>query len=168
MPGNTPVPGTTPRSASPVHSGLAPPTSYPISALSNLSLAAKDDALHAGGAPVAPGTTAPAAAPKLRVLHIGDPIKYHPELYAEFASQFEVVRPATAAERSREAFSAALRERRYGDFHAIFRPFWGSGGEMGRWDEELISLLPDTVRVFASAGSGYDWADVKALGRRGA
>ena len=37
---------------------------------------------------------------------------------------------------------------------------------MGQWDEELISLLPSSVRIFASAGAGFNWADVDALGRR--
>lgn len=38
---------------------------------------------------------------------------------------------------------------------------------MGQWDDELISLLPSSVRIFASAGAGFNWADVDALGRRG-
>ena len=38
---------------------------------------------------------------------------------------------------------------------------------MGQWDDELISLLPSTVRIFASAGAGFNWADVDALGKRG-
>lgn len=103
---------------------------------------------------------------KPTVLHIGDPIKYNPETYALFSSQFNVIRPS-AAERERPAFMRALRERRWGDFHAIFRPFWGTGGEMGNWDEELISLLPPSVRVFASAGAGFDWANTELLGKRG-
>jgi lactate dehydrogenase-like 2-hydroxyacid dehydrogenase len=37
---------------------------------------------------------------------------------------------------------------------------------MGQWDDELISLLPPSVRIFASAGAGFNWADVDALGRR--
>lgn len=38
---------------------------------------------------------------------------------------------------------------------------------MGNWDAELIALLPKSCRVFASAGAGFDWADVKALGESG-
>ena len=56
--------------------------------------------------------------------------------------------------------------RRYGDFSAIFRPHFQTGGEMGQWDDELISLLPPSVRIFASAGAGFNWADVDVLGRR--
>jgi hypothetical protein len=109
----------------------------------------------AGGAPKRPV-----------VLHIGDPIKYNPTTYAQFSSDFEVIRPSTP-ERERGEFIRALKERRWGDFSAIFRPFWGSGGEMGKWDAELIDLLPETVRVFASAGAGFDWADTKLLGGKG-
>lgn len=104
--------------------------------------------------------------PKPVVLHIGDPIQYNLETYAEFAARFDVIRPS-AEERTRAAFVAALRERRWGDFAAVFRPAWGAGGEMGHWDAELVDLLPDSVRVFASAGAGFDWADVKVLGEKG-
>lgn len=38
---------------------------------------------------------------------------------------------------------------------------------MGRWDTELIPLLPTSLRVFASAGAGYDWADVDVLAAHG-
>ncbi|PSR85767.1 hypothetical protein BD289DRAFT_433340 [Coniella lustricola] len=104
--------------------------------------------------------------PKPTVLHIGDPVKYNPATYALLASRFTIIRPS-AADRERPAFLRALRERKWGDFAAIFRPFWGSGGEMGKWDAELIGLLPDSVEVFASAGAGFDWADTEALGKKG-
>ncbi|ROW09293.1 hypothetical protein VPNG_05886 [Cytospora leucostoma] len=100
------------------------------------------------------------------VLHIGDPIRYNPSTYAAFSSAFDVVRPS-AAERQRPEFAAALRERRWGDFSAVLRPFWSTGGEMGRWDAELVALLPRSCRVFASARAGFDWVDTRALGERG-
>jgi lactate dehydrogenase-like 2-hydroxyacid dehydrogenase len=37
---------------------------------------------------------------------------------------------------------------------------------MGQWDSSLISLLPPSCRIFASAGAGYNWADVDLLGSR--
>jgi lactate dehydrogenase-like 2-hydroxyacid dehydrogenase len=61
---------------------------------------------------------------------------------------------------------AIADEDRYGDFSAIFRPHFQTGGEMGQWNDELISLLPSSVRIFASAGAGFNWADTDALGRR--
>jgi len=146
FPPSTPVPGATPRSASPVPPPPAPPVSAAAPAATN-------------------GLTAPSRG-KPVVLHIGDPVRYNPATYEAFARQFDVVRPSTP-ERRRPEFAAALRDGRWGPFSAIFRPFWGSGGEMGRWDRELIALLPASCRVFASAGAGFDWADTKALGEKG-
>lgn len=147
-PPSTPVPASTPRSASP-----APPIPN-----------AGPDAT----ASTAPHVSGPESTTSARpiVLHIGDPIKYNPGTYAEFGTFFDVVRPS-AEERERAEFMRALKERRWGDFSAIFRPFWGTGGEMGRWDAELIGLLPDSVRIFASAGAGFDWADTQLLGEKG-
>lgn len=100
------------------------------------------------------------------VLHIGDPIKYNHDLYKELEQKFTVIRPS-AEERQRAQFLEALRQKKWGDFHAIMRPFWVTGGEMGRWDRELIPLLPKSVKVYASAGAGYDWADVDVLAEAG-
>ncbi|KAH8880527.1 hypothetical protein GQ53DRAFT_813266 [Thozetella sp. PMI_491] len=102
---------------------------------------------------------------KPTVLHIGEPIKYNHEFYKnEFTKRFNVVR---SEETSRKAFIQALNENKYGNFSAIFRPHFQTGGEMGQWDEELISLLPPSVHIFASAGAGFNWADVDILGQRG-
>ncbi|KXH66820.1 alcohol dehydrogenase [Colletotrichum salicis] len=106
------------------------------------------------------------SAAKPIVLHIGDPIQYNPERYKELEQIATILRPTTE-ERQRETFLEALREQRWGNFSAILRPFWNSGGEMGRWDKELISLLPSSVKVFASAGAGYDWADIDILAEKG-
>lgn len=140
-PHNTPVPGSTPRATSPV--GLVQ---------------------HARPDQAASRPCPPAAKP--RVLHLGDPIRFNPETYEALRAQCEVVRPS-APERQRPQFVEALRERRWGDFDAIFRPFWGTGGEMGDWDAELIDLLPPGVRVFAGAGAGFDWVDTERMGERG-
>lgn len=99
------------------------------------------------------------------ILHIGEPIKYNHTFYdEEFSKRFEV---RHNEDLDRASFMQALRDKKYGDFSAIFRPHFQTGGEMGQWDEELIALLPPSVRIFASAGAGYNWADVDALGRRG-
>lgn len=98
------------------------------------------------------------------VLHIGEPIKYNHDFFEkEFLKRFDV---RQNEDLDRPSFIKALREKKYGDFSAIFRPHFQSGGEMGQWDDELISLLPSSVRIFASAGAGYNWADTDALGRR--
>ncbi|KAK9784534.1 hypothetical protein SCARD494_12789 [Seiridium cardinale] len=98
------------------------------------------------------------------VLHIGEPIKYNHDFYKnEFCKRFKVVQNDCP---DRESFIKALKEGKFGDFSAIYRPHFQTGGEMGDWNEELISLLPASVRIFASAGAGFNWADVDALGRR--
>ncbi|KAJ5098447.1 hypothetical protein N7532_005448 [Penicillium argentinense] len=102
------------------------------------------------------------ASEKPIVLHLGDPVEFNKELYAQIANAFTVIRPSLE-ERQRNEFLKALQEKRWGDFQAIFRPFWNSGGEMGRWDAELIRLLPSSLKVYASAGAGYDWMDVDIL-----
>ncbi|KXH25834.1 D-isomer specific 2-hydroxyacid dehydrogenase [Colletotrichum salicis] len=150
-PNNTPYPpatphSQTPRSASPV---LQP---HPNSQVESIT-----------ATPQTPSTN---GTHKPRVLHIGDPIKYNPETYAAFSAQCDIIRPSTP-ERQRPAFAAALRDGKWGDFSAVFRPFWGTGGEMGKWDTELVPLLPASCRVFASAGAGFDWADTQLLGEQG-
>jgi lactate dehydrogenase-like 2-hydroxyacid dehydrogenase len=108
----------------------------------------------------------PSDTKKLTVLHIGDDIKYNPSLYASFAQKFTIIQPSLQ-ERHRDAFIAALKENRWGEFHAILRPFWNTGGEMGRWDAQLVPHLPPTCKIFASAGAGYDWADIPVLSAHG-
>jgi hypothetical protein len=100
------------------------------------------------------------------VLHIGDDTVYNPDVYKAFSSQFNIIQPSFE-ERQRDNFITALRERKWGDFHAVFRPFWNSGGEMGKWDQELVPHLPKTCKIFASAGAGYDWADIPTLSKHG-
>ncbi|KAF4120053.1 Phosphoglycerate dehydrogenase or related dehydrogenase [Geosmithia morbida] len=98
------------------------------------------------------------------VLHLGEPIKYNHQEYATFSERFTVVHNDCL---DRESFIQALQDKCFGDFSALFRPHFQTGGEMGQWDDELISLLPSSVRIFASAGAGFNWADVESLGRRG-
>ncbi|CAP73456.1 uncharacterized protein PODANS_2_8260 [Podospora anserina S mat+] len=156
MPASTPVPASTPRSSSPLQQysipSLTPNATTATIPLWPSTTSSPDTATRKPQRPI--------------VLHIGDPIKYNPDTYAEFNAAFEVIRPPTP-ERERNELIRALKEKRWGHFSAIFRPFWGTGGEMGRWDAELIDLLPSSVKVFASAGAGFDWADTKLLGERG-
>jgi lactate dehydrogenase-like 2-hydroxyacid dehydrogenase len=108
----------------------------------------------------------PSSSIKYTVLHIGDDIVYNPDYYTSFSQKFTIIQPSLA-DRQRPAFIAALKERKWGDFHAVFRPFWNSGGEMGKWDKDLVPHLPKTCKVFASAGAGYDWADIPTLSKHG-
>ena len=100
------------------------------------------------------------------VLHLGDPIKYNAALHEQLASKYTIIRPLDE-ERTRPEFIKALRERRWGSFTAIMRPFFGSGGEMGRLDRQLVPELPPSLKVYASAGAGHDWADIDVMADHG-
>ncbi|KAI0397311.1 D-isomer specific 2-hydroxyacid dehydrogenase [Xylariaceae sp. FL0594] len=108
---------------------------------------------------------APPNGQKHIVLYLGDGADFSKDIYAQFNDKFEIAHPELK-DRQPEAFKRALKGKKWGDFSAIFRPAWGSGGEMGDWNAEIIDLLPNTVRVFASAGAGFDWADVKLLAQK--
>ncbi|KAF4457409.1 alcohol dehydrogenase [Fusarium austroafricanum] len=98
------------------------------------------------------------------VLQLGDDIKWNHDLHDQFKSHFEIKRSYSMP---RADFIEALKTKAFGDFFAIYRPFWNTGGEMGNWDEELISLLPASCKIYASAGAGFDWVDTAALAKRG-
>lgn len=102
--------------------------------------------------------------PKPIVLQLGDDIRWNHDLYNKFQGQFEIKRSYSM---QRPEFIRALKEKKFGDFFAIYRPFWNTGGEMGNWDEELISLLPASCKVYASAGAGFDWVDTATLAKKG-
>ncbi|KAH8721549.1 D-mandelate dehydrogenase-like protein [Phaeosphaeriaceae sp. PMI808] len=123
----------------PQDSGLPPPPSLPPSNLA------------------ASKTT---SSVKPTILHLGDDIRWNHELYAKLQQEFNVIRTNSMG---REEFKQALQEKRWGDFVGMYRPFWNTGGEMGNWDKELITLLPPTCRIYASAGAGFDWVDTRAL-----
>lgn len=98
------------------------------------------------------------------VLHCGDAIKWNHDQYTEFEKHFTVKRIGSV---SRAEFIEALKNKAYGNFDAIYRPFWNTGGEMSPWNDELIDLLPSSCKIYASAGAGFDWVDTKALAKRG-
>lgn len=84
-----------------------------------------------------PSPQPPSSAPsnKPTILHLGDDIRWNHELYNELGSKFHIERTYSMG---REDFKTALRERRWGDFVGMYRPFWNTGGEMGNWDKELM------------------------------
>lgn len=103
---------------------------------------------------------------KPTILHLGEPIAYNEALHTVLKSQFTIIRPPLSS-LTRTNFIKHLEDKTWGDFSAIMRPFWNTGGEMGRWDRELIDLLPQSMQVMASAGAGFDWVDVDVLGEYG-
>lgn len=78
-------------------------------------------------------TTSTTSKPGL--LHCGDDVRWNHELYAQLQNKFDIKRSYSMG---REEFKTALESKQFGDFYAIFRPFYSTGGEMGRWDQELM------------------------------
>ncbi|KAL8653727.1 MAG: hypothetical protein Q9226_003722 [Calogaya cf. arnoldii] len=111
-------------------------------------------------------TPSPPPSDRPRILFLGDDIIYHPTIYQRLSSQYHILHPPLA-DLQRPAFLQHLRDGSWGHFQAIMRPSWHTGGEMGNWDEELIQLLPPGLKVYASAGAGYDWVDVVCLAKHG-
>lgn len=72
------------------------------------------------------------------ILHLGDDIRWNHDLYAELSQKFNIIRTLSTC---REAFKTALKKKTWGDFVAMYRPFWNTGGEMGNWDEELMYVV---------------------------
>lgn len=69
------------------------------------------------------------------LLHLGADIRWNHDLYTALAQKYTIIRTHSA---SREAFKRALQDKTWGDFTAMYRPFWNTGGEMGNWDNELM------------------------------
>lgn len=92
-------------------------------------------------APPAPSTQVPSSialnssSSKPTILYLGDDIRWNHELYAEMQKKFNIVRTYSMG---REDFKTALKEKKWGDFVGMYRPFWNTGGEMGNWDSELM------------------------------
>ncbi|KGO71443.1 D-isomer specific 2-hydroxyacid dehydrogenase, NAD-binding [Penicillium italicum] len=85
------------------------------------------------------------------VLHLGDGIHWYSDQYSKFKDAFQIRRFCSM---SRLGFIRTLKERQLSDFVAIYRPFWNRGGEMRNLDENLVSLLLDSRKVYASASAG--------------
>ena len=116
--------------------------------------------------PIRSSTPSPKTSPKPIILHLGDPIEYNHELHKRLDDQFHIIRPS-ASDLQRPNFLTHLKKKTWGEFVAIMRPFWNTGNEMKPWDKELIELLPKGVKVYASAGAGYDWVDTESLAEHG-
>jgi hypothetical protein len=72
---------------------------------------------------------------KPTVLHLGDDIRWNHALYEQLNKSFHIER---SYRMERHEFKKALQTNQFGDFVAIYRPFWSTGGEMGNWDDELM------------------------------
>jgi len=77
----------------------------------------------------------PSEPSKPTILHLGDDIRWNHNLYATLQSKFTIIRTYSM---DRETFKTCLKEKKWGEFVAMYRPFWNTGGEMGNWNEELM------------------------------
>lgn len=99
--------------------------------------------------------------PKSLFLHI-DPIRYGQQPWVAFEEIAEVVH---IGEYSREQFIEDLHGK-FANVVAIARGYL-TGQKVGRFDEELISHFPPSLKFIAHQGAGYDQVDVEPLTRRG-
>jgi hypothetical protein len=72
------------------------------------------------------------------LLHCGDDIKWNHDLYSKLSSTFDIKRSHSM---NREEFKQALKDKKFGDFSAVYRPFWNTGGEMSPWNSELMLVF---------------------------
>ncbi|KAJ9606609.1 hypothetical protein H2200_008617 [Cladophialophora chaetospira] len=98
------------------------------------------------------------------LLQLGEQIIHNPKIYERLNESFIIIQPRVE-ERERASFMQALQKKHWGDFQGMFRPSMDSGGEMGLWDDELVSLLPESMKIFASAGAGFEWVDTERLAK---
>ena len=101
-----------------------------------------------------------------RILVLGQKPSQNLEVVERLYQKFDVV-TTTKAERERFAFLQNLRDRTWGDFDGILCPYWYEGHEMEPFDEELIALLPKSLKVHASMGAGYDWMNIPEYTKKG-
>ena len=68
--------------------------------------------------PSKPSDAGPSSISRPTILHLGDDIRWNHELYAELSDKFSIARTYSIG---REDFKEALRDRRWGDFVAMYR-----------------------------------------------
>jgi len=82
------------------------------------------------------------------ILHLGDDVRWNHDLYDQLKLSFAIARSYNM---DRHEFKTALESKKFGDFVGIYRPFWSTGGEMGIWDDELMSAPSDLRSHFADS-----------------
>lgn len=98
---------------------------------------------------------------KPKVLRLGK-IDFAHQKWKELSEVVEVVECTSS---NREEFFEDLKTK-YQDITHITRSF-ASIEQTGRFDEELVSHLPKSIRTVSHCGAGYDQIDVEPLSKRG-
>jgi lactate dehydrogenase-like 2-hydroxyacid dehydrogenase len=78
----------------------------------------------------------------------------------EYGQRATIVYPDIS---SREAFLAEVKEK-HSDAVAIFAT---NGANIGKYDEELLTQLPESLKYICWHGAGYDPVDVNTATKRG-
>lgn len=97
---------------------------------------------------------------KPKVLRIGE-IDFAHQKWKELSDVVEVVKCESS---NREEFFKDLKTK-YLDITNITRSF-ASIDQTGRFDEELVSHLPESVKAVSHCGAGYDQIDVEPFSNR--
>jgi hypothetical protein len=133
----------------PQDAGLPPPASLPTATFSDTTSTFSDNtttnedpteqttpfANPADPSEVTTTIDTVVTANKPTILHLGDDIRWNHEMYVELGRKFHIERSHSMG---RDEFMKALRERKWGNFVGMYRPFWNTGGEMGNWNEDLM------------------------------
>ncbi|KAL1923945.1 uncharacterized protein VTP21DRAFT_6980 [Calcarisporiella thermophila] len=84
--------------------------------------------------------------------------------FDEFSKKFnvQIMNPAI----SRAEFIDDLKAGKLNGAVAIYKSY-ESNYTIGRFDQEIVDLLPDSLKVVAYRGAGYDSIDVEACARKG-
>jgi glyoxylate reductase len=98
---------------------------------------------------------------KPKVLLLG-PIFHAQETWNALSSIAELVEPRST---NRADFIRECQSGRLDGVVAVYRTFY-SAEVTGLWDEDLVNVLPSSLRFCAHCGAGYDQIDVRACSAR--
>ncbi|OCF36236.1 2-hydroxyacid dehydrogenase [Kwoniella heveanensis BCC8398] len=105
------------------------------------------------------------ALPKPSILFLDDVLL----ATAEYEDLHRVADVLHVTPQSRKEFLLDLTQHKFGNVVGIYRHFKADRSitVTGRFDSELVSCLPDSVRFIAHNGAGYDQIDVETCSSRG-
>lgn len=101
---------------------------------------------------------------KRLILHV-NPTRFAHDDWAQFERDLDVEVVHLGDDYTREEFIADLHGK-YSHCEAIARGYL-TGRRIGRFDEELVSHFPPSLKYIAHQGAGYDQCDVEPLTERG-
>ncbi|KAG0199536.1 hypothetical protein BGX28_007232 [Mortierella sp. GBA30] len=88
------------------------------------------------------------------------PVSYAHQELEDFEEYF------TVHEGGREEFIRRCKKGKYDGYAAILWPYAASGN-VGKFDQELVSVLPESISIIALAKAGHDVVDIEACTAKG-